>query len=902
MKKYRIILVCILVLGITSVGVLSNTVFVDAANNECSAGYTDTNYISKLNYEVNGNVVSYTGAEGLLYSTSFDGTQYPANEDGTFSFTIPDAEMSSRITVYFYLAESDGVCDSGKEVGNNTIYADTSSRNQLYDNALCVNYRNKWSKNETMKDAVSYCFTEEVSVQYSYDEVASWIREAESLYEMSQSGSTEIVQDPSYTNVDDVKDTDKLVCDAFSNTNYEKMNKYSHIETNTVNSCTTTCKEEIEVNFSDPVATQPGLCFQYLIEIKSKVDCDSKYTAPKPGRPAVCVPTARCVASNGYQSDKGGPVEDFDACVQECDGGEYSQKCIDSCYTKVYGEEDDILNEKVDVQTTFEPIPTILTNDTTILDSNTQTTKLANGCLTPWNVSGTGQAQALYEQHQKDPGGKYSGSKWIPSKSGCSSKIGQFYFRSLGSTIQTIREAKGWYSDSQGRKQYAAGSNGFLVRTKMNGSTNVCDDTCRWINKCGSNTVLTQYLANKQYQEELAKWEKNKAACESKALECSSERTDYEIIVENKDNNDTSENIEDWTESFNAHQNMNSNTVIDDWVGANSKTFESMVWLATGTCEDTGAYEEGNDELWNYHNIITFPGTWINNKTGRPVHSIEPGNEDFYTYVGNEYCTKLNSIPVNTAWYDFVVNQGGDASSLTDTEKSEITADIEYNIKGSIDNYGYFGWNFDVSCFYAIGDDITEKCPSDDPDCDTKPNGNDGSNDDYVAEDFKFRPISLNTLFPSNDGSNNSREAGFNWTCDATNLENEDYPVQPVALLEDIQRLGDDVYTDEYVDYEFNLTSEDMDRIRAYNKDNDGDYDKPVYESQNISIGNNKTAGITVYKSAFLHKYLGKGVMVKSGIIGCNNQDGDACQGIIEDTRGCMREYQAQASLLKGVK
>lgn len=893
MKKYRIILVCILVLGIASVGVLSNTVFVEAANNECSETYTNSNYISKLNYEVNGNVVSYTGAEGLLYSTSFDGTQYPANEDGTFSFTIPDAEMSSRITVYFYLAESDGVCDGGKEVGNNTLYADTSGRNQLYDNALCVNYRNKWSKNETMRDAVSYCFAEEVSIQYSYDEVASWISEAESLYEMSQSGSTEIVQDPSYTNVDDVKNTDKLVCDAFSNTNYEKMNKYSHIETNTVNSCTTTCKEEIEVNFSDPVATQPGLCFQYLIEIKSKVECDSKYAAPKPGRPAVCVPTAKCVASNGYESNKGGPVEDFDACVQECDGGEYSQKCIDSCYTKVYGEEDATSNKKVNVQTTFEPMPSILTADYSILNSNQNITKLANGCLTPFNTT---DAVALYEQHQRDPGGKYVGGRWEKSKTGCPSDLGQFYFRSVASTRQTINEVHGWYSDSHGKKQYAADDRGFLVRTKINGYTNVCKDTCSWINNCGSNTVLTQYLAEKQYQEELAEWEKNKAACESKALECSSERTDYEIVVENKDNNDTDENKEDWTENFNAHQNMNSSTVIDDWVGANSQTFESMVWLATGTCED------GKDEPWNYHNIITFPGTWINNKTGRPVHSIEPGNEDFYTYVGNEYCTKLNSIPVNTAWYDFIVNQGGDSSSLTDTEKSEITADIEYNIQGSIDNYGYFGWNFDISCFYAIGDDITEKCPADDPNCDTNPNGNDGGDDEYVAEDYKFRPVSLDTLFPSNDGSNNSREAGFNWTCDATNLENEDYPVQPVALLEQIESLGDSVYNDKYIDYEFNLTSEDMDRIRAYNRDNDGDYDKPVYESQSISIGNSKTAGITVYKSPFLHKYLGNDVMVKSGLIGCNNQDGDTCQGIVEDTRGCMREYQAQASVLKGAR
>ena len=36
------------------------------------------------------------------------------------------------------------------------------------------------------------------------------------------------------------------------------------------------------------------------------------------------------------------------------------------------------------------------------------------------------------------------------------------------------------------------------------------------------------------------------------------------------------------------------------------------------------------------------------------------------------------------------------------------------NINGHIDNYGYFGWNFDISCFYAIGEPETE-CSPDDP-------------------------------------------------------------------------------------------------------------------------------------------------------------------------------------------
>ena len=128
-------------------------------------------------------------------------------------------------------------------------------------------------------------------------------------------------------------------------------------------------------------------------------------------------------------------------------------------------------------------------------------------------------------------------------------------------------------------------------------------------------------------------------------------------------------------------------------------------------------------------------GTWVNNKTGQTVHSIEPGHEDFYTYVGNEYCTKLNSVPVNTAWYDWKVNQNGDSSVLTDDEKNAIKDSLEMNINGSIENYGYFGWDFDVSCFYAIGEPDSECSASDPnfPNCDGEGNTSGGDSTSSTA-------------------------------------------------------------------------------------------------------------------------------------------------------------------------
>ena len=38
-----------------------------------------------------------------------------------------------------------------------------------------------------------------------------------------------------------------------------------------------------------------------------------------------------------YVLHQGGPNEDFEACINECDGGKYTPKCSNTCYEKIYG-------------------------------------------------------------------------------------------------------------------------------------------------------------------------------------------------------------------------------------------------------------------------------------------------------------------------------------------------------------------------------------------------------------------------------------------------------------------------------------------------------------------------------------------------------------------------------------
>ena len=123
------------------------------------------------------------------------------------------------------------LANAGEEIGKIEFTNEGLIDNPLYNDSICINYRNKWGNNETMKNAVPYCYSATTYGVYSREQVQGWINTAESLYEsINSGGNTDITIDNSYQEVKDVTKTDKLVCDAFSNNNYETMNKYYHID------------------------------------------------------------------------------------------------------------------------------------------------------------------------------------------------------------------------------------------------------------------------------------------------------------------------------------------------------------------------------------------------------------------------------------------------------------------------------------------------------------------------------------------------------------------------------------------------------------------------------------------------------------------------------------------------
>ena len=287
------------------------------------------------------------------------------------------------------------------------------------------------------------------------------------------------------------------------------------------------------------------------------------------------------------------------------------------------------------------------------------------------------------------------------------------------------------------------------------------------------------------------------------------------------------------------------------------------------SCKLSGipACKNGNT-CYDYHTTLSFPKNYINVKTGQTKVEITKDKLPFYVAIGNSYCTNLSTKEVNVNWYDYKID---DTNKVAKPKKIN-----KYNIKGTIRNYGYSKWNFDFSCFYALKNPDTGDCVGDNctpKDCVgnnctpcTGSKCNNGGNGENIISKVKVRSVNLSNLFPN-------RTPRFNWSNEAKNVNNRNYKVDPSTLVKAIETTGDTVYDkdkeNKYLDYHIKLTKSAITKIRNYNKGktyNNSNNGSPVNR-----INGEGTWGVTVYRSKLLDK-LGKKVVTKRGLLGCNNQ------------------------------
>lgn len=601
--------------------------------------------------------------------------------------------------------------------------------------------------------------------------------------------------------------------------------------------CTRTCEESVIVEYGPPVASKAGLCFEYKVRVTSRVVCNSGLKLQPPTPPAICTPTPFCNRIPG-KTHQGGPNEDFATCIQECDGGQYSEACSSKCYEEVYEDE-----------ASYDPL--------TIHDENIVTVK---------PVSAFPGYSGRYE---------WSGNSIVWKGNGTT--YGRWYQENEAWRTENEHDYSG-YVGNGGRHKYLPDSNGFK---RQNFYNSLCQDPCYW-SGCSKQSYLNDEDAAQDTINNLEKYNQAIATCTA-AASCTTKTAHFTISVNYTDGKGVSQ-----TKAFPLESSgVSDATLPSHGEGTVPSPGGTEIFIPELTINPeqnqdgyAGCYDDASAKNW-YQAAWSFPGTWINNKTGAIVYK-KPSNENAWKYKEDKFCIPLDAQSVNTKWWEW-----SELDNKSCYSESQIESEVNnnQNIKATTTDFGYFGWNFNISCFYALRN---EECVPDESGCCSTPVCEDPPCDDdettVSTRDYAFRIVNLSNLFPESDKttsenaskiSSAGRQPGYNWSMQMTDddasiltslqQKNPDYKINPLSLIDTIQNRGNSIYTDKYKDYEITLDTNTLKEVREFNSG------KSSYTDYGGSTG--IYHGVTSYRSDLLDDLGGnvKTIMSRNQMLGVNN-------------------------------
>ena len=546
-------------------------------------------------------------------------------------------------------------------------------------------------------------------------------------------------------------------------------------------SCSIKCIETVVVEYGPPVASKAGLCFEYKVKVTSRVNCGLVAPVPVPvAPPAHCEPYPVCKNSDGSGEvhRQGGPDEEFDACVNTCDGGKYTDRCSNKCYNTIYGNKStgqelsyaDNSANAVDVATTYKY-------------------EIRRNGEIGWSYHGT--SRSAVDRDPRDP-------RWHLQHN--------------------------WGLGSRSDYHCFASNSGIPRRCN-------CGETCKFYGcNGGSGVYLNPWECKDDEQHNYDEYRKLQRECTAKE-KCETTTATFKINVDytyGKKNTPATIYF-----PFTSNNDKNSEDRLT-FNGAKTNTNPNTTILSADGC-----YKSDTDTNW-YQAEWSFPGTWIHNKTGEI--SYKPETEETWTNYNKKFCTPLDANDVNQKWFNYYYAQlyGNDTSysynnsshmtnicpqgstlasmncsynttQFTDSDVSKLT----WNIHAATNNFGYFNWKIKMDCFYALNSEFPqvpgESC---DPVC--KP-----SDKDEGQGSMRVRAVDLNNLFPDSNGTplniaeSTGRSPGYNWSKFAEQTKKDpEFISKPSNYATWVQKNNYSVYDDKYVDYEVNLTRDILKDLR----------------------------------------------------------------------------------------
>ena len=633
------------------------------------------------------------------------------------------------------------------------------------------------------------------------------------------------------------------------------------------NYCTRTCTEIVKVEYGSPVYVSAGMCFQYRMKISSIVQCKydkSHMTPPSLAGFQICQPLAYCVHSYGASVGSGsntqaGPNEDYEACVNKCDGGKYSSECSNACYNMVYGNQ-----SYNDLALSYNSKPA--KTGTTVGDYFTYF-EYNNGNINFTSPFGwTYVGQAIGYSHE--------------TVTGLSMK---------GYVVKKLDQANSYAMDHGIPRAYYGGA--------------FCGETCGWTKGPGCYGSATKWyfqgdtdnpnfgvnagkydLANNQ-----KKYDDTLVDCSAKAT-CVTSTATYTMKVKYVDASGAKLKVE----TANYPWSKEATKVSSGQDGSHcalSMADKSPV-ISFGGC-----YVNNAADRW-YQGEITFPGVYLDYKHntirigGKAENNdvLLPGRMCIDGHQGNtnpvwamkfdEAIGQLNKNSnykindVNNYWKDSFTGASGGFSA----EKSDSVQG--YNINGIINSFGYFKWNFNISCFYALydpgncekdGDKVKVSCGScdscGDEQCLTadQAKGKTSCQKATCTACDRYTVRSFNASDPLVTKTTASRESediqykeneirGYNWTSAATLTKMKNgYQNDPELLAKNIEDNQNTIFdnTVNEPNYVIYLDKDTIKNIKNYNKNKSY---STFSDERPIDHNRVNAAGVYFYYSSdFLH-------------------------------------------------
>jgi len=574
------------------------------------------------------------------------------------------------------------------------------------------------------------------------------------------------------------------------------------------------CSEEMSVAYDDPKAVNAGGGFSYTTIITITRTCHP-VQIKVPVKKQLCEYTALCWGRGHDGINCGGPNEEFDECVQTCDGGKYTQSCIDSCYDEVYENEDVKTVSYTD--TNSLGLLSISNKQKGIVPIVTYFGANASSCPQQCSIKGT----TMSGKHHVT--GTISSCCVIDSTSGCKKEPGQnnptcYTEHGVGVTYAKSCEA----NKKKGKKAVK------------------CYEILKTSDDCASNAEQLYYNEVKQARDEYSK------VIASLQTYTENDYKDEEIQTGIYDN------YLDKQVNFGKNQQPITDVMITN------TTSGDQTRVIASTTQNAGKYTVTQDMLnytWKQYTttrtqIVHLTQSYVSNTTNQKlgvgtVYQKKTMNcerddkndklcTDYYN-GGYKYYTDLLTPTIND-YRDWPYYN----SSNTDMSIKKFTAkgDKYENIDVDLKNFGSWNqWNVNIDCIYGLFQNYV--LDNDPDDCDPSK--------DICSRgvQYIYREIELEDNFP------NDRDPRWNWTgtIEATSVGGRrlvtgaarystasyrGYNVDPFALIKHIEGNGNKVYDvrkdSSEVDYEFVLTRQNLRNIRSYNK-NVQDFNKDGYNN-----------------------------------------------------------------------